>query len=75
VSLVRVDTATGITTLLAPLAEHPDHDIDIDQMGMLRGMKSGQMLYFSAVSGIITKRTSVPNASPTSNFNPVVFVK
>lgn len=73
--LVKIDTATGITTLLAPLAEHPDHDIDIDQMGVIRGMKSGQMLYFSGGSGIITKRTTVPNAGPASNFNPVVFVK
>jgi hypothetical protein len=73
--LVKVDTVTGITTLLAMLAEHPDHDIDIDQTGVMRGMKSGQMLYFSGTSGIITKRITVPNASPTSNFNPVIFVK
>lgn len=73
--LVKVDTATGITTLLSMLNEHPDHDIDIDQAGVIRGMKSGQMLYFAGASGIITKRTTVPNASPTSNFNPVVFAK
>ena len=73
--IVKVNTNSGATTLISMLTEHPDHDIDIDNTGVIRGVKNGELLYLSSTTGSIIKRVNITNFSPAYSFAPIVFVK
>ena len=73
--IVKVNTNSGATTHISMLTEHPDHDIDIDNTGVIRGVKNGELLYLSSTTGSIIKRVNITNFSPAYSFAPIVFVK
>lgn len=73
-ALVKIEPESGVTTLIANLTEAPDNDIDVDENGLIRGLRNGEMLYISSSTGAIVKRAKIASINQTVGA-PIVILK